>query len=124
MSVIEFFLDKTGKVLIEPKYDYIEQVSEDRAIVKLNAKSGLVDYSGNMYIPLEYRYVGEISKDTYRIIKEDVEGLYSKDGKEIFPIKFSRIELGLFGPELFTGAVPGHYSGRYYIDKYGTEYRE
>lgn len=117
-------INSKGEVLIEAKYDEIQPLNKNRAIVKLNVQYGLVDYNGNEILPLQYKFIDEMSTGAYRVVQGDKQGLFDTKGKEIFPIKFSRIEPSLFGPNLFLGSIPGDYSGRYYIDKYGVEYKD
>lgn len=123
-SVDKFgLINNKGEVLIKPEFDEIQDVADERAIVKLDAKYGLVDIKNKIVIPLNYRHIRRMKDGTYNVIdQEGMYGLFDKNGREIFPCKFQRIEEGFFGPYLHLGALPGDYSGRYYIDRHGTEY--
>ena len=45
------FIDKTGKEIVEPKYDYVYDFEEGFAKVELNGKHGFVDKTGKEVIP-------------------------------------------------------------------------
>ncbi|WP_027129258.1 WG repeat-containing protein [Fusobacterium perfoetens] len=47
-------IDKNGKLLIGENYDYILYTKEDKAVVSLNKKYGIVDYQNNIVIPFKY----------------------------------------------------------------------
>ncbi|HEE9620303.1 TPA: WG repeat-containing protein, partial [Campylobacter coli] len=44
------FMDKNGKIVIEPKFDSISSFREGLAKVGLNGKYGLIDKSGKIVI--------------------------------------------------------------------------
>ncbi|MCI6152131.1 MAG: WG repeat-containing protein [Fusobacterium perfoetens] len=47
-------IDKNGKLLIGENYDYILYTKEDKAVVSLNKKYGIVDYQNNIVLPFKY----------------------------------------------------------------------
>lgn len=47
-------IDKNGKLLIGENYDYILYTKEDKAVVSLNKKYGIVDYQNNIILPFKY----------------------------------------------------------------------
>ena len=49
------FIDKTGKIVIRPKYDYVEHFHENIALVANNKGFGFIDLSGNEIIPCKYQ---------------------------------------------------------------------
>lgn len=50
-------IDKNGKLLIGENYDYILYTKEDKAVVSLNKKYGIVDYQNNIVLPFKYEEV-------------------------------------------------------------------
>jgi len=48
------FIDATGKVVVEIKYDYLAAFSEGLAYVALNDKFGFIDTTGKVVIEIEY----------------------------------------------------------------------
>ena len=50
------YIDKTGKEIVPPKYDYAMDFSEGFASVRLNGKWGVIDKTGKEIIPLKYDY--------------------------------------------------------------------
>ena len=51
-------IDKTGKYLIEPKFDAISEFSEWLALVDLNKKSGYIDETGKVVIEIKFDRAG------------------------------------------------------------------
>ncbi|MBQ5861238.1 MAG: WG repeat-containing protein, partial [Alistipes sp.] len=50
------FIDKTGKEIVLPKYNYADFFVGGLAPVELNNKWGWIDKTGKEIIPLKYRY--------------------------------------------------------------------
>lgn len=44
------FIDKKGNIVIEPKFDDVQDFSEDLALVTLNRKKGFIDKTGKLVI--------------------------------------------------------------------------
>ncbi len=51
------FMDKTGRIVIEPQFDYVYPFSEGLAAVTANRKSGYIDRDGKIVVPIEYNRV-------------------------------------------------------------------
>ncbi|MFG5100292.1 WG repeat-containing protein [Campylobacter lari] len=51
------FIDKQGNLVIEAKYNYVDDFSEGLAMVELNEKYGFIDKQGNLVIETEYDVV-------------------------------------------------------------------
>lgn len=48
------FMDKSGNIVIEPKYDDVFPFSEGRAPVELKGKWGYIDKKGSVIVPIQY----------------------------------------------------------------------
>ena len=48
------FVDRKGKEVVPPKYDYAGHFANGIAIVKLDGQYGIIDTSGNILVPLEH----------------------------------------------------------------------
>ncbi len=48
------FIDETGKIIIQPAFDYIGGFSEGIAEVRINGKWGFIDRTGQMLIRPQY----------------------------------------------------------------------
>lgn len=50
------YIDKTGKIIVDCKYEDASEFREDMARVKVNGKSGFIDITGKMVIDPKYVY--------------------------------------------------------------------
>ena len=44
------YIDKSGKVVIEPQFDYVRDFSEGLAVVEKDGKWGVIDKNGKVVI--------------------------------------------------------------------------
>ena len=56
------YIDKTGKFVIEPRFDGAEDFSEGLAPVKLGDKWGYIDKTGKLVIKRQFDYTGAFSE--------------------------------------------------------------
>lgn len=68
------FFDKKGKIAIQPKYDRVEQFSQEGfSIVVMNKKRGVIDSKGNVIIPFKFdkfEYLTFFPKKGYAQVKD------------------------------------------------------
>ena len=69
------------------KYDYIYDYQEDRAVVMLNDKWGVIDRSGKEIIPPKYDFICSYQKDRARVRLDDEYGIIDLDGNIIEELK-------------------------------------
>ena len=48
------FIDETGKIVIEPSFDYADTFSEEFARIEINDKAGFIDKTGKMIVQPQY----------------------------------------------------------------------
>ncbi len=77
-------IDKTGKFVIEPKYDDITTFAEGLAIVDLQGKSGYINRQGEIVIPIVYEQAS-VFRDGVALVSLDGQSFYYIDnqGKKI-----------------------------------------
>lgn len=77
-------IDKTGKFVIEPKYDDITTFAEGLAIVDLQGKSGYINRQGEIVIPIVYEQAS-VFRDGVALVSLDGKSFYYIDnqGKKI-----------------------------------------
>lgn len=85
------YIDKSGKEVIECKYDDAYDFSEGLALVTLNNKYGYIDKNGNVVIPFKYNYARDFS-NFMAIICEQKYGIIDNNGNEIVPAVYDVIE--------------------------------
>lgn len=83
------FKDKTGKIIIQPKFDYAWQFgSEGLAAVEMNGKRGFIDKTGAIVIPIQYDYAEYFREGLAPVSKNGKYGFIDKSGKTIIPFEF------------------------------------
>ena len=82
------FIDKTGKVVIEPQYDYVEPFSEGMARVEVGDKWGFVDEKGKLVIAPQFDAAHDFSEGLAGVKVGKNWGFIDKTGKMVIPSKF------------------------------------
>ncbi|HLF45363.1 MAG TPA: WG repeat-containing protein, partial [Chitinophagaceae bacterium] len=97
------YLDKTGKVIIQPEYSYSHNLSfipefvNGFTVIKKDGKKGLVDKTGKVVIPFEYEtiVVKANSKNVVVVSKKTdnktLFGLVSTQNKIIIPVNYDNV---------------------------------
>jgi hypothetical protein len=96
------YKDKTGKIIIEPKYDKAFEFSEGLASIRQNGKWGYIDKSGTEIVKPQYSYTESFHNgiayiniggkvDGYGNVDGGKWGLMNKAGKEIVPPKYDEV---------------------------------
>ena len=85
-------IDKTGEMVVEPKYDHIE-VLENPGYVKVrkDGSYGVIDVTGKIIVPIEYDYVGRMSEDIIVVRNGRLFGCFDKNGVENVPMEYDEI---------------------------------
>ena len=80
-------IDKTGKVVIKVKYDYVSSFSEGFARVK-NNKYGFVDKTGKEITAIQYTDAKDFSGGFAAVQKDGKWGYIDKLGEEVIPCAY------------------------------------
>jgi hypothetical protein len=109
------FKDKaTGAIIIQARFDDLNEFFEDWAVVKLNGKYGFIDKDGKEVIPLKYEYARNFSEGLATVELNGKWGYIDKTGTEVIPVKYENA----FNFNKGTGIVG--LNGKYgFIDKAG-----
>jgi hypothetical protein len=96
------FCDKSKKMIVPLKYDFVQPFSEGRALVNSGDKYGFVDERGNEVIPIKYeaelphyscKDLGDnFSEGLARVKLNGKWGFIDKNGTEIVPVKYDTAE--------------------------------
>jgi hypothetical protein len=123
------FIDNTGSIKIEPRFDYAGDFSEGLAAVEIvtndGAKSGYIDSSGAMVIEPRFDYAGDFSEGLAAVGNKtglDGElggefGYINTSGVLVIPIERNTASAFSEGLAMFTVMGEGYPS--YFIDKTG-----
>jgi hypothetical protein len=84
------FKDETGKVVIEAKYKFVKQFSEDLAAVQFKDKWGYIDKTGAEVIPFNFVDASPFSEGKARVQYSVIErfGYIDNKGLEVLPFEF------------------------------------
>jgi len=77
------FIDKTGKEVISPRYDYQSSFREGVANVSKNGKYGLIDKNENIIIPFEFDLMSSVFDGAVSVKKDNKYGFFDTKGKMI-----------------------------------------
>jgi len=61
------YIDRSGKIVIEPRFESAEEFSEGLAVVQLDGKSGFIDASGKFVIEPKYPVARQFSEGLARV---------------------------------------------------------
>ena len=111
------FVDKKGKEVITPKFDFAcNFTEEDFAKVALNGKYGFIDKTGKEIIPLMYDEISDFTEGIAKVALNEKYGVVDKTGKEIIPLMYDKI--GDFTEDIAEVALNKKYG---FIDRTGKE---
>lgn len=83
------YLDRTGKIVIEPQFEYAEPFFEGRAFVEFNGKPAFTDMGGNIVAIPNCKPFAMAFSDGLRLVKAtDKFGYFDKSGKMAIPPAF------------------------------------
>ena len=82
------YIDETGKVVIEPKYDSVYGFNDGLAAVRLNDKYGYIDLKGNIIIPPQYENAEAFSEGVAPVSLNGKWGYIDKTNKLVIDYSF------------------------------------
>lgn len=108
-------VDRTGEIVVEPKYDLLELLENPQFVKAAVGNSyGVLDVTGKVIVPLEYDYVGRMGEDIIVVRKDGKYGCFNKDGEQIVPTDYEDIR------EYVGGMARIRFMGKFgFIDKNG-----
>ena len=83
------FVDKNGKEIVKPQYNYASRFQEGRASVYINDKWGFIDTNGKTVIPFMYTYAENFLNGVARADINDTTQYVNKQGKVVAEPKIS-----------------------------------
>ena len=102
------FVDNTGNVVVDNKYDYAFSFEEDLAVVRVNKKYGFIDTKGNEVIPIIYDGATSMSEGLAAVKQGNTYGYIDKEGNTVISFSFKK-------------ASPFH-GGRAFVSRDGVKY--
>lgn len=88
------YANSKGKIVIEPKYDFVLLFENGTAMVRLGNKWGLIKQNGQvLFEPLAKQISPFDSNGLAEVIVEDKSGIISTKGDWVVPLKYSRVDI-------------------------------
>ncbi|MDR1347148.1 MAG: WG repeat-containing protein [Prevotellaceae bacterium] len=110
------FVDVTGKEIAPCKYEYVDNFSNNRALVKSGKLYGFIDETGNEICPLKYDDAGTFCDDRAWVKSKKLYGYINETGNEIIPLKYNGAN------DFSEGLALINFKGKYgFVDKTGNE---
>ncbi len=78
------YIDKTGKIVIEPKFDTAGGFFEGLALVEIDDKHGYIDKTGKIVIEPKFDFSWGFSEGLARVEIDDKRGYIDKTGKYVW----------------------------------------
>lgn len=91
------YMDRRGKVIIQPKFDNVGIFSEGLAWVEINKKLGYIDKTGKIKIPLRFddsvfaSRKGDFDGGLAKVCLDSKCGYIDQTGKIVIPLKFDDV---------------------------------
>ena len=108
------FIDDTGKVRIEPEYDWVEPFSESLASVGKNEKVAFIDKGGNQITDFEFEDAYAFKKGFSVVVKDGLYGIINRLGRWV--VKPVYQDVGEFSEGFFYAENQDGYG---YLDENG-----
>jgi len=108
------FIDKTGKIVIEPQFIEAGDFSDGLAPVEANGKWGFIDKNGKKAIELQFSFAGVFSQGVAFVGHQGKIACIDKSGKVLFLKDYFEIQ------KFSDGLAAIHQSGKWgFVDKAG-----
>ena len=89
------YLDTLGQVHINYKYDYVEDFSNDRALIRHKKQWGMLDQDGNEIIAPKYDDFNFLPKSDRKLFfiaeHQNLHGAIDSNARIVVPVKYARI---------------------------------
>jgi WG containing repeat len=86
------YIDRTGKIIIEPKFEIADNFSEGLALVKIGEKFGYIDRTGKIVISPEFDRADNFSEGLAPVEIGGKFGCIDKARKLVIPARFDSID--------------------------------
>lgn len=114
------YIDKSGREIISPRFEYASQFHEGLAEVLLNRKHGYIDKTGREVIPPQYEFVNTFRDGLAQVKRDGKVGFIDRSGREVIPARYPsayRCGNGLY-------VIEAPYAPQYLLDANGNRVTE
>lgn len=86
------FSNISGKLIIDAKFDWVDDFSQGLAIVKFNGKFGVIDKKGNFVIQAKFEAIKNFKENVAAVCLNDKWGFVDKKGKIAIAMKYDEVK--------------------------------
>jgi hypothetical protein len=83
-------LDRDGRVVVEPRYDFVGNFHEGRAVVRSGGLYGYVDTNGKVVVEPQYAMAGRYKLGVAEVDVDGKSGLIDLQGRQVLAPRFAR----------------------------------
>ena len=92
-------VNRDGSIAVEPRFDFIDEFHEDRALVRLGGLYGFVDSNGKVVVEPQYALAGRYRNGYAEVDIGGKSALIDREGRQILEPRFARA--GAFATNAF-----------------------
>jgi hypothetical protein len=104
------YVDRDGKIVIEPQFDSVERFRDGRAIVVADGLYGAIDQAGRFAVPARFKLMSEFRDGMAQVLIDQQLGVVDKDGNWVLPAEYGGIVRLL--PDAFLVGEPPYREAR------------
>lgn len=108
------FIDRTGRFVIEARFEAAQDFSEKLAAVRIDGLWGFIDAKSAVVIPPRYQQVKPFSEGLAAVSVAGKWGFIDKSGQTAIPPTFQDVD-----PFSDSLALAHHSKGTFYVDRHG-----
>lgn len=91
-TILYGFIDSTGKEILSPRYQFIDNFENSTAVFVQNDQAGMLNSKGEIVIPARYDELYRFDQLHYLFQKNGLKGLINLEGKTVIPAQYSLID--------------------------------
>ncbi|WP_170311512.1 WG repeat-containing protein [Vallitalea okinawensis] len=104
-------IDITSNVIVEPQWDYIDDIIDGIALAKKDDKTFVIDITGKVLFESQWDYIGDFHEGIAVISKDGKYGLIDSTGKIISEPQWDQIDRNYMAYEMPSIVRKGDYYG-------------
>jgi hypothetical protein len=96
-------VNRDGRVLLAPQFDWVDDFHEGRALVRLRGLYGVVDNTGHVIVEPQYELASHYKRGYAQVVVGDKMGLIDRDGRFAVEPRFGYVDV--FGADTFWASA-------------------
>ena len=92
-------VNREGSIAVAPKFDFVDEFHENRALVRLGGLYGFVDLNGKIVVEPQYALAGRYRNGYAEVDIDGKSALIDREGRQVLEPRFARA--GAFARNVF-----------------------